>query len=109
MRNLKSRIDRIEKRVAIDEKPMLTWEELHHYWRLEHPEEFRQGAVDPASWCHDIAKHIEHCPTPKRVLRLYRLAQLGLIKRPWGHVHETAHTEDDSPRPPEDPEEKHEL
>ena len=83
MRNLKSRIERIEKRSAIEEKSLFTWDEIYHYWKLEDPQGFRQGAVDPATSYHNMAKQIGNSPTPKRVLRLYRLAQLGLIKRPF--------------------------
>jgi hypothetical protein len=50
VKNFRSRIERIEKRVAIDEKPTMTVGELYHYSKLRDPEGFHRNAMDP------------HCP-----------------------------------------------
>jgi hypothetical protein len=96
MSNLKSRIERIEKRVAVDEKPYLTMSELCHYIKLADPEGFRREAMDPA--CHDSNMHEAlHFPTPKRVIRLFLRGDLERLLTERASAsegsRETAHAE----------------
>ena len=79
MRNLNSRIERIEKRVALDENG-LTLTELVHCMKLEDPEGFRRDATDPA--CRDrMMQEVLNSPTPKRVIRRFRRQQLEQLKK----------------------------
>ena len=81
MSNLKSRIEHIEKRVAIDEKGF-TLIELLHAIKLEDPEEeARRKAMDPT--CHDQRtwQEVVNSPTPKRVIRRLRREQLERLNK----------------------------
>jgi hypothetical protein len=73
---LEARIKRIEKRVAIDEKPPLTMEELHHYIKLKNPEWLRQKAMDPH--CNGNVYNALNTPTPKKIIRMFRR---GILER----------------------------
>jgi hypothetical protein len=99
---LEARIKRIERRVAIDEKPGPTPIDPRHYIKLQDPEGFRQKAMDPN--CRLLSmRHAVDSPTPKKVIRLFRRVQMGLTTFPpqsSDHTREPAHT----PSAPADPE-----
>jgi hypothetical protein len=105
--NLKTRIERIEKRLAVDESPLVTLEELVHYVQLQDPAGFRRKATDPN--CRDsLMKQVLDQPPPKRILRLFRRVQLGLTAFPSSCSDDNCdprHTEADLSRGPGSPKE----
>jgi hypothetical protein len=109
VRNLKSRIERIEKRVAADEKPIQEWLDVYYYMKVLDPEGLRRDAMDSRCWYHNNAHEALNSPTPKRILRQVRWAQMGLIKLPpfLSNTPGTADAEDDPPRRITSREEKH--
>jgi hypothetical protein len=80
LKSLKSRIERIEQRVAM-EKPVLSLVDACHYLKLSNPEWFQREAADPA--CRDWAMlEALNAPIPKKVKRLFHNVLLGLVKFP---------------------------
>jgi hypothetical protein len=91
MRNLASRIKRIEQRVAADEKPYQGWLDLYYYMKVLEPEMLRREAEDPRCPYHANAYEALHTPTPKRILRQVAWWRMGLIHLPlWSDPPETA-------------------
>ena len=75
MSRLKSRIERLEARIAADDSPELLLIELCHLIKLQDPEAFRRKAMDPACQNQLNMQAALNSPTPKRVLRYFRRMQ----------------------------------
>jgi hypothetical protein len=87
VRNLKARIECLERRFAVVEDPEMYLDDLLHELKLTNPEEFRR---EPADRRDSDKQHILNSPTPKHIIR--KAIREGWRPEPKGPAPSSART-----------------